>query len=198
MSSLLISLHSLAQALPLTVIMAADDGCAGLLDPTDFAKRVQQRIHIPGIAGRGIRIEIFAQAYSVRRQKKRTVPIEMDDRSHRSGGMTRQWNQDQPAVAEHIPVASNWIDRLAMVPIRPQIAGGLRARRVRGLDLPGMHQGGFLLEKRIAATMVGMEMRVHDDIDIVRVDADARQTWQKSVLRAHYRRHDFHQGAPSF
>ena len=80
-----------------------------------------------------------------------------------------------------------------MVPIRPQIAGGLCAGRVRGFDLPGMHHDGCLLEERIAATVVRMEIRIHDDIDIVRVDADACETWQKGVLRAHQRRHDFHQ-----
>src|ERR1700722_1801874 len=104
MSSLLISLCPLAQALPLSVIMPADNGCAGLLDPAYLAKRVQQRIHIPGVAGRGIRIKIFAQAHGVGRQKKRAIPIEMDSRSHRSGGMARQWNQHQSAVAEHVPV----------------------------------------------------------------------------------------------
>src|ERR1700677_411439 len=145
MSSLLIRLRPLAQALPLTVIMPADDGCAGLLDPAYLSVRLQERIRIPGVARRGIRIQILAQAHGVGRQKERSIPIEMDGRSNRSGGMARQWNQHQFVVTEYVPVAIYGIDRLPMVPIRPQIAGGLRAGRLRGLDLAGMRHDGCLL-----------------------------------------------------
>src|ERR1700692_1362668 len=94
-SSLLIGLSPLAQALPLRVIMAADDRCAGVLDPAYFAVGVQQRFRIPGIARRRIGIEVFAQAHRVRREKKRPIPIEMNGGAKRPRRVARQRDQYQ-------------------------------------------------------------------------------------------------------
>ena len=90
------------------------------------------------------------------------------------------------------------IRRLAVVPVGAQIAGGLRTGRLRRLDLPGMHHDGRLLEELVAAAVIGVEVRIDDDVDVVGVDADAGQIWQKRVLRAHHRRHHLHQRAPAF
>jgi hypothetical protein len=45
--------------------------------------------------------------------------------------------------------------------------------------------------------MVGMEVGVHDQVDIVGSEPDARKTGKKRVLGAHDRRHNFHQRAPT-
>src|SRR3977135_3195846 len=121
-SSLLIGLSPLAQALPLSVIMAADDRCAGLLDPAYLAVGVQKRIRIPGIARRRIGIEAFAQARRVRREQKRPVAIEVNGGPKRTRRVAGQRDQYQFAVTEHIPFAAHGINGLFVVPIGSQIA----------------------------------------------------------------------------
>ena len=68
--SLLIAFGSLAQALPLLVVVAADDGRAGLLDPPHLLERLQQHFRIPGVARRDIGIEVLPQADRIRRQQE--------------------------------------------------------------------------------------------------------------------------------
>src|SRR3984893_13343813 len=85
-----------------------------------------------------------------------------------------------------------------MIPIGAQITGRLCTRRLRSLDFLGMRQDRRLLEELIAAAVIRVEMRIDDDIDIVRLDADTRKAWQKGILRAHDRRHALHQRSPSF
>src|SRR5258706_11488035 len=68
--SLLIAPVSLAQALPLPVVMAADDGRSGLLDPPHLLERLQQCLRIPGVARRGIGIEALPQADRVRSEQE--------------------------------------------------------------------------------------------------------------------------------
>src|SRR5580704_13380176 len=157
MSSLLIRLRSLAQALPLRVIMAADDGDAGFLDAADLGKGLQKRLGVPGIAGHGIRIEILPQAHRIRHEQERTIGIEIDFGSHRPRRVAGQRNQDQSAVAEHVALAIHGIGLLSVVPVGAEISGGFRPGSAGRLDLPGMHHDGCLLEELVAAAMIGME-----------------------------------------
>src|SRR5580693_1396070 len=60
--SLLIALVSLAQALPLPVVMATDNDRSGPLDPSHLRERGQQRVDIPGVARRDIGIETLPYA----------------------------------------------------------------------------------------------------------------------------------------
>src|SRR6185437_13145370 len=53
-ASLLIAIDTLAQRLPLPVVMAADHGGAGGLDPPHFRECLELLLDVPGIAGRGI------------------------------------------------------------------------------------------------------------------------------------------------
>src|SRR5258706_16042747 len=117
--------------------------------------------------------------------------MEMHGGAKRTWGMAGERYQHQLAVPEYVALAGDGIRWLSVVPIGPQIAGRLRPGRVRSLDFRGMHQDGRLLEKLVAAAMIGMKVRVDDDVDIVRIDTDTRQTRQQRVLRAHHWRHDF-------
>src|SRR5689334_2892492 len=158
--SLLIALVSLAQALPLQVVMTADDGRSGPLYPPHLLERLQQRFHIPGIARGDIGIEALAHADRIRRQQELTVAVEADQRAEQAGRVARQRNQDDAGIAEQILLAIHGFDRLSGVPLRLELAGIFRARSFRGFDLPGVSQDRRLGEELVAATMIGMEMRI--------------------------------------
>src|SRR5215472_8347581 len=79
--SLLIAGLDLAQRLPLLIVVTANDGRAGFLDPPHRLERLQKCLGVPGIAGCGIRIEAVAQAYRVGRKQELTVTIETYQRA---------------------------------------------------------------------------------------------------------------------
>ena len=102
--------------------MAADDRGAGLLDPPHLRERLQLRVDIPGVAGRGIGIEILAQADRVRSEQELAVAVEADQRAERARRMSRQRHQHDAGIAEQILLAIHRLDRLSVVPIGPEIA----------------------------------------------------------------------------
>ena len=71
------------------------------------------------LRGARIGIEVLPQADRVRRQKKRTVAVEIDQRAERSGRVTRQWHQDDAGIAEHVPLAVHGFASAARGPNPP-------------------------------------------------------------------------------
>jgi hypothetical protein len=55
---------------------------------------------------------------------------------------------------------------------------GIRTSRLGGgcacrLDFPGVYHDGCILEELIAAAMIRMKVRIHDNVDVIGVDTDA-------------------------
>ncbi len=103
------------------------------------------------------------------------------DRSSRTSApvvpwrVARQRHQNDAAVAEHVALAVDRIDRRAVLPLGRDIALRLRALGARRFDLLAMNNETRALEEGIAAAMVGMQMRAYDDIDIVADEPDAAE-----------------------
>jgi len=68
----------------------------------------------------------------------------------------RQRQQYHAAVAEHVALAINHIDRCFLLPLGREIALRLRVRRAGSFDFIAMNNEGRALEEGIAAAMIGM------------------------------------------
>src|SRR6185437_6018492 len=169
--------------------MTADYRSAGLLDPPDFLERLQQHLGIPGVARSRIRIEALPQADRVRREQEFTVALEIDACADRTWRVARQRNQHNAIVAEQISLAVHGFDRLVTNPIGPEIARRFGVGSVRYLKPPGVRDDRRLLEELVTAAVVGVQMRVHDYVDIIRVQSDAGETRQQCLVRTHDRLH---------
>jgi len=111
--------------------------------------------------------------------------------------MARQRHQHDAGISEEIPLAVHGLDGLSVVPIRAEIAGRLCARRFCGFDLTGVGEDRGLAEELVAAAMVGVEMRIDDDIDIVGLQPDTGEARQQGLVRAHERLHDLRERSPA-
>src|SRR5688572_29245336 len=80
----LIGVGTLAQPLPLRIVVAADHGRALPLDAPYLLPRFQQRVRVPCVARRDITIECRAQAHRVGSKQETPVAIERDQRAHRA------------------------------------------------------------------------------------------------------------------
>jgi len=153
--SLLITLVSLAQGSATAGLMTTDDGRSGTLDPPHLFERLQQRLHIPSVARRVYGIEALPEADRIRSQQELTVAVEIDQRAEQTWRVARQRHRTTLASPKRIILAIHGFDRVTEIPIRAEITGGFRARRLRGIDPPWREPGSSLRKRLVAAAMVG-------------------------------------------
>ena len=160
--------HPCAGVCHCAVVVAADHGGAArsmrLTSASDFTSASAFQV----LRGTMPVIERRAQADGVGGEQKRAVAVERDERADRAGRVAGQRDQHDAAVAEQVALAARSSSiGYRLIPLGREIALRLGVRRARRLDLARMDHECRALEEGVAAAMVGMQVRAHDDVDVV-------------------------------
>ena len=118
-------------------------------------------------------------------------------RAGRAWRMTGQWNQHDAFIAEQIALAIKFVGRRRLLPFTCEIAGAFGVRCARRLDLPFVNDEARAREQGVAATMIRMQVRANDDIDIVTGEAETGETGHHVIAMRHDGHHDPGKPAPA-
>src|ERR1700741_2665853 len=103
--------------------------------------------------------------------------------------MAWQWEQYHASIAEHVTLTVDHINWCFLLPFSPDIALRLRAGRAGSFHFLAMNDEGRALEEAIAAAMIRMQVRAHDEINVVTAKSEAGQRFHDILVGRHDRRH---------
>ena len=132
-------------------------------------------------------------------EASRKVPalLQRDQRADRARRMAGQRDQHDACRRRTGRARRRRIDRRPVIPLGRADSPRLGVRRARRLDLLFVDHDGRALEERVAAAMVGMQVRAHHDVDIVG-SRPTPASWSSTLSPgAHDRRHDLRHARPS-
>src|SRR5262245_35745895 len=81
----LIRIGSVAERIPLPVVMTVEHGDAARLDAPDFGKRFYERVSVPGVARHDPLVERLAHAHRVGGEQERSAALEPRQRADDTG-----------------------------------------------------------------------------------------------------------------
>ena len=116
-------------------------------------------------------------------------PIERHQRARHARRVTWQRHQDDPAVVEQIALAVDRFHRHRQLPVDRQVAHLVGVLLARGFEFARMTDDGRLAEEGVATAVIRVKVRIHDHVDVVRLQPDGFQVGDEVVARAGKDRH---------
>ena len=174
---LVIGVGSLAQAFRLARVCG---GCTGWLRPpfrygAILGQRFCQRLAVPGVARDNPGGVECCAGSRIAGEQKCAAAIESRQGAERPRRMAGQRQEHDPAVGKEVALARDFVDRHWLIPIGGEIAGRLAAGRAGSGEFIAVNEKTCLAEKRIAAAMVGMQVRIDHHVDVVGKKVRLRQ-----------------------
>src|SRR5579863_615675 len=170
-----ISVGAFAQARPLRLVMAANDGGAARFDAPDLGQRLGQYVRVPGVARNDAGIEGRSYADRIGGQEERAGFFQRNQRGGGARRMTGQGDEHDAPIGEQIAFAVDGFGRCRALPFCGEVSGRHGIRGAGGLELFRVHDDRSALEEGVAAAMVEMQVRAQHHIDVVALQADAAQ-----------------------
>src|SRR5262249_889299 len=189
-------LGPLAQGLPLLSIMAAHDGGTARLKTPYLRQRPHKHLRVPGVARDNVAVERGAQAERIGGKQEPATAVERNERAHRPLRMAGERHQHNAPVTEKVPLATDRFHRQRMLPFYGDIASRQTVRRPCSLQVQGMHDHRCLLEECIATAVIGMQVRVDDEIDVFGTQSKTGQTREHVIVRTHDGCDEFYHRTP--